>query len=126
MAGKKEVLEAYMDACALVRETERDILKLQKKEARSGSMECAGHAFPSGLLYSPPMQREEEILWKRREKAEEARADAERVIDGATARMQRIIRYRVFEGLSWDEVAAKMGRGATAESVRKEYRRFLR
>ncbi len=117
MAGKKEVLEAYMDACALVEETERDIQKLCRQGAGDG---CAGHTrykLPGGSR---------ETLQQRREKAGQAKADAERVISGATVRMQRIIRYRVLEGLSWDGVAAKMGRGATAESVRKEYRRFLK
>jgi len=44
---------------------------------------------------------------------------------GASARVQRIIRYKIFENLTWEEVAVKMGRKATAESVRKEYQRFL-
>ena len=125
MAGKREMLEAYIDACALVKETEKDIQKLQKDEAKSGSEKCVGHTFPCGSLHTPPLRREKEILWERMEKAEKARADAEEIIDGASARMQRIIRHRVFEGLSWEMVAAKMGRGATAESVRKEYQRFL-
>ena len=40
-------------------------------------------------------------------------------------RMQRIIKYRVFEGMSWSQVAAKLGRKATADSVRMEYLRFM-
>ena len=30
-----------------------------------------------------------------------------------------------FEALEWEEVAAKMGRKATKESVRKEFQRFM-
>lgn len=41
-------------------------------------------------------------------------------------RMQRIIRYRVFEELSWNEVAIRMGRKATADSVRMEYTNFMK
>ena len=41
-------------------------------------------------------------------------------------RMQRIIRYRVFEELSWNEVAIRMGRKATADSVRMEYANFMK
>ena len=33
--------------------------------------------------------------------------------------------YRIFEELSWRQVAMKMGRRATEESVRKEYNRFF-
>ena len=40
-------------------------------------------------------------------------------------RMQRIIRYKIFEELSWSEVAIRMGRKATADSVKKEYQRFM-
>lgn len=117
MAGKKEILETYVDACALVKETERDIQKLYRQGAGNSGAGHPGYKLPDGSR---------ENLQQRREKAEQARVDAERIMGGASARMQRIIRYRVFEGLSWYEVAAKMGRGATAESVRKEYQRFLR
>ena len=40
--------------------------------------------------------------------------------------MQRIIRYKIFEGMTWEQVAVKMGRKATADSVRMEMERFLR
>ena len=40
-------------------------------------------------------------------------------------RMQRIIRYKVFDGLTWGQVAARMGRKATADSVKKEFQRFM-
>ena len=41
-------------------------------------------------------------------------------------RMQRIIRYRIFEELPWGQVAIKMGRRATADSVRMEYTNFMK
>ena len=41
------------------------------------------------------------------------------------ARMQRIIRLKYFEGKLWKEIAAQMGRNATADSVRMEFERFL-
>ena len=40
-------------------------------------------------------------------------------------RMQRIIRYKIFEDMTWTEVAARMGRNATELSVKKEYQRFM-
>ena len=40
-------------------------------------------------------------------------------------RMQRIIRYKVFEGMTWQQVAKKMGRKATEISLKKEYQRFF-
>ena len=41
-------------------------------------------------------------------------------------RMQRIIRYRIFEELPWAEVAARMGRKATPDGIRKEYENFMK
>ena len=40
-------------------------------------------------------------------------------------RMQRIIRYAIFQKMSWSEVAIKLGRKATADSVRMEFQRFM-
>ena len=40
-------------------------------------------------------------------------------------RMQRIIRYKIFDEMTWAEVAAKMGRKATADSVRMEFQKFM-
>ena len=41
-------------------------------------------------------------------------------------RMQRIVRYKFFEGLEWEQIAIKMGRKATKDSVRKEFERFMK
>lgn len=41
-------------------------------------------------------------------------------------RMQLIIKYKIFDGMTWQQVAVKLGRSATADSVRKEYSRFLK
>lgn len=41
-------------------------------------------------------------------------------------RMKRIIRYRFFEGLRWQEVADKMGGSCTEDSVKKEFQRFMK
>ena len=39
--------------------------------------------------------------------------------------LRRIITYRVVEGLSWNEVADKIGGGNTEDSVRKAFDRFM-
>ena len=36
-----------------------------------------------------------------------------------------IIRYAIFQKMSWSEVAIKLGRKATADSVRMEFQRFM-
>lgn len=41
-------------------------------------------------------------------------------------RIQRMIRFKYLEGMTWEEVANKIGGRATEDSVRKEIERFLK
>ena len=70
--------------------------------------------------------RKKKELRQQVERAESIKCRIEEWLSAQPMRMQRIIRYRIFERLSWEETAVKMGRGATKDSVRMEYRRFLR
>ena len=139
LEDKKSILEAYVDACALVKETEEDLQKMRKQELVLGKVKGSNPDFPyqlrsftvSGVVETvidrgASLEREMELLRRRAENAERMKIKAEAVIKVAPVRVQRIIRYRIFESLTWEEVAVKMGRKATAESVRKEYQRFLR
>ena len=129
---EKKVLEQYIDACELIKETEKDIRRLKKKRQTivqtnvSGSnpefpynpqhFKIAGTAFTyeedSRLRY------EEKILEERRENAQRLKVEVEQW-------MQRIIKYRVFEEMSWSQVASKLGRKATEGSVKMEFQRFF-
>lgn len=139
MEDRKSTLEAYVDACALVKETEVDIQKMRKQETVLDKVKGSNPDFPyqtqsfkvSGMVetvieYGASLEREKELLHQRKENAEKIKVNAEKVMADASVRVQRIIRYKIFEGLTWEEVAIKMGGKATAESVRKEYQRFLR
>lgn len=136
----KRVLEDYIDACAQVKETKADLLKLQKAKKRreQDAVKGSAHEFPytaqtfhiEGIAY-PLVQdpgeedRLEEILRERLRNAERIKRDVEAWLNTISMRMQRIIRYRIFEELPWNDVAMRMGRQATAESVKKEYQRFM-
>lgn len=48
------------------------------------------------------------------------------IINTAPPRIQRIIRYRYMEKLTWKEVAEKMDIRTTEKSVQKEFERFLK
>ena len=50
---------------------------------------------------------------------------AEQYMNTIPVRMQRIIRYKYFEGMSWEQVADRIGRMATGDSVRMEVDRFF-
>lgn len=136
----KEILKQYIDACEQVKEAKEDILRLKKNRKKIVQDRVSGsaHEFPytvqsfhiEGLSYPvvkdpDELDRREAILQERLQKAEEIKREVDAWMLTIPQRMQRIIRYRVFEELSWSEVAIRMGRKATADSVRMEYLRFM-
>lgn len=135
----KSILYQYIDACELVRETEREIqrLKQRRREIVTDKVKGSSYDFPFGeisyTIHGVPYEEQELELLEAREKLlEERRAAAEAIkiqvetwLNTVPPRMQRIIRYKVFEGLTWNEVAARMGRKATVDSVKKGFQRFM-
>ena len=137
----KEILKQYIDACEQVKEAKADILRLKKNRKKIVQDRVSGsaHEFPytaksfhiEGLAYPTikdpdELDRREAILQERLQKAEGIKRQVEAWMLTIPQRMQRIIRYRVFEELSWNEVAIRMGRKATADSVRMEYTNFMK
>ena len=72
------------------------------------------------------LARERQILETQKAEAEELKLQVEEWMQEIPFRMQRIIRYKIFSGLSWEETAALMGRKCTGEGVKKEYQRFMK
>ncbi len=135
----KEVLSNYIDACALVKETQKDIARLQKRKRTivTGNVKGSMNDFPyaethfkvegTPYTYSDDVRirAEEVLLHERQQKAEEVKLAVEEWMTGIPMRMQRIIRYHFFDGLNWEETADRMGRKATGESIKKEFQRFM-
>ena len=136
----KRILSDYIDACAQVKETKEALLKLRKAKKRreQDAVKGSSHEFPytaqtfhiEGIAY-PLVQdpgeedRLEEILRERLRNAERIKHDVEAWLNTISMRMQRIIRYKIFEEMTWNEVAERMGRKATELSIKKEYQRFM-
>ena len=136
---EKSILEQYVDACELIRETEKDIRRLESKQhIVQDSVKGSMHDFP----YAPQsfhvegvssesvgnriaLQISRQLLQERKAKAEQLKHGVEQWMLTIPIRMQRIIRLRFFEGESWAEVALIMGRTATEDSIKKEFYRFL-
>lgn len=136
----KSILNDYIDACELVKETEEDIRRLERKrktmvqDSVKGSMQefpyALQHHHLEGLAYSEVqnpgrLDEEELLLVARKDSAADIKVQVEAWLNTVPRRMQRIIRYKVFQRLSWEETASRMGRGATADSVRMEFDRFM-
>ena len=136
----KQILEQYIDACELIKDTKEEIRKLRKRRSQiqQDSVKGSAHEFPytlqtyhlEGLGYAAvkdpdELDRMEELLAERIRNAEKIKRQVEAWLNTVSPRMQRIIRYRIFEELTWAQVAVKMGRKATEEGIRKEFIRFM-
>lgn len=137
----KQILEQYIDACELIKDTKEEIEKLRKRriQIQQDSVKGSSHEFPytlqtyhlEGLGYAvvkdpDELERMEELLAKRIQNAEQIRRQVEVWLNTISPRMQRIIRYKIFEEMTWGQVAVRMGRKATADSVRKEFEAFMK
>lgn len=137
---EKEILNQYIDACELIKETERDIQRLRqrRKVILQDSVKGSMHEFPyaaqsfhiEGLAYTTVqtpslLDDEEHLLQVRRAAAAEIKVQVEAWLNTVPQRLQRIIRMKFFEELTWGEVAVRMGRKATADGIKMEFRRFM-
>lgn len=135
----KHILDQYIDACALIKKTEKDIQKLRQKKRTVIQTNVSGsnpehpynpqHFKIQGTTFTfredSQLRMEEKLLEERKEDAEKIKTRVEEWMNTIPQRMQRIIEYKIFEKQTWKQVAKEMGRDATEESVRKEFERFL-
>lgn len=135
----KQILYQYIDACELVREAETELEKLRRRQGEvvTDKVKGSSYDFPFGMvsyivrgipndeLESKALKRQEKLLNERKKAAEAIKVQVEEWLNTVPMRMQRIIKYKVFEGMSWNSVAVRMGRRATADGVRMEFQRFM-
>lgn len=133
------ILEDYMDAMELIKETEEDIrrLKRRRKTIIQTNVKGSNPNFPyqeqhfriagTSFTYQDDanLRMEEKLLEQRKELAEKIKHQVDEWLLTIPIRMQRIIRYKIFEKLTWEQTAMKIGRKATGESVKKEFQRFV-
>lgn len=136
----KAILEDYIDACEQIIETKKEISALKKKRSTIIQTNVSGsnQNFPYEKKHfkiqgtaitvreDSRLRQQEKILEERMAAAEKLKQQVEEWLNTISNRMQRIIRYKVFEGKTWEQVAAKIGRKATGEGIRKEYERFMK
>ena len=136
----KNIINDYIDACALVQETERDIRALKKKRKTIIQTNVSGsnpdfpyqpqHFKIEGTTFTyaddSALRWDEGLLERRKANAEKIKLNVEEWMLTIPARMQRIIRWKFLEELTWEEVAVKMGRKATGDSVRMEFTNFMK
>lgn len=135
----KNILSQYIDACELIKETEEEIKRLNRKKKTVIQTNVSGsnpefpynpqHFKVQGTIFNyaddSQLRYQKKILEERKSQAEQLKINVEGWLNTIPPRMQRIIKYKVFEELTWKQVAGKMGRRATEEGVRKEFNRFF-
>ncbi|MCB6610209.1 RNA polymerase subunit sigma-70 [[Clostridium] symbiosum] len=138
---EKEILNQYIDACELIKETEKEIQRLRqrRKVILQDSVKGSMHEFPyaaqsfhiEGLAYTTVqtpslLDDTEELLEERIAAAAEIKVQVEAWLNTVPQRLQRIIRMKIFEEMTWAQVAVRMGRKATPDGIRKEFENFLK
>ena len=136
----KSILQEYIDACELIKDIEAEIRKLnqKKKTVIQDSVKGSSHEYPyveqhykiQGTTFTVKddsrLWYEEKLLEQQKARAEQIKLQVEEWMLTIPSRMQRIIRYKFFEGLTWEQVANRMGKRATENSIKKEFERFMK
>ena len=136
----KNILADYIDCCELLKETEKDIRRLRKKKKTIIQTNVSGSnpEFPynpqhfkiQGTAFTyredSRLRMEEQLLEKRKQDCEAIKLEVEAWLNTVPKRMQRIIRYKFFDRMSWEEVAKRIGRKTTGDSIRMEFNNFMK
>ena len=135
----KSILYQYIDACEMIKDTEQEIERIRSKrrEIVTDKVKGSAYDFPFGQISytirgvpdnaqdEKALDRMERILEERKAAAEVIKLQVEEWLSTVPPRMQRIIKYKIFEEMTWEEVAQRIGRKATGERIRKEFDRFM-
>lgn len=133
----KNILADYIDCCELLKETEKDIRRLRKKKKTIIQTNVSGSnpEFPynpqhfkiQGTAFTyredSQLRMEEQLLEKRKQDCEAMKLEVETWLNTVPKRMQRIIRYKFFDRMSWEEVAVRMK--CSVGSIKMEFQRFM-
>lgn len=135
----KKILNDYIDACAYIKETESEIKSLKKSrktvidKVRGSNPDFPYQPQSFGIAGTTEtyanadlIRSEEHILETQKRQAEELKIQVEEWMEEIPFRMQRIIRYKIFKDLTWEETAKLMGRKCTGEGLRMEFNRFMK
>ena len=134
-----KILNDYIDACEVVKETEAEIRKLEKKKkivqdkvtGSNPEWPYEPRSFSLGgtietVEDANRLNFEKHIIEMQREDAEALKLQVEEWMKTIPFRMQRIIRYKYFNKLSWEDVATLMKSKRGGEAIRLELYRFMK
>ncbi|MCI9191999.1 MAG: hypothetical protein HFE92_01185 [Acutalibacter muris] len=114
----KDLLEQYPDICRELEDVERKL-----HQPVSDTVSGSGSEFPfTQHTFSIRGIQPELLTVKTRLQAQKEEIEA--FIRGLpNSRLRRIVDYRVIQGMSWEQVAAKMGHRGSVWRVKHQYYR---
>jgi len=116
----RELLEDYPDICAEIQDLEREM-----HEPVFDSVSGSGLDFPY-TQHTVSIRGVPPELAALKAKKEAEKAEIEQFIQGLpNSKLRRIVKYRVVHGMSWAQVAARMGHRYTEDGVKKLYSRIF-
>lgn len=140
----KSILEQYVDAKKeyedtkrRLKQTEESLQKYDKnyqvKDSVSGGAGGTEHFVIKGFPY-PEYTRKKTLMQRRKLRLDKLKKELEVMIDEVEQyidtvddpRKRLILRYKYIDGLTWAEVAKKLGPGNNVDSIRIEIDRFLK
>lgn len=135
----KNILSEYVDAMELIKDIEKSIEQLNNSPQRvKDTVSGSSKEYPYTMVryevegvhnteaHSRHIERKRQLLEQQKEKAEELKLQIEEFKLSCPVRIQRIIQYKYIEGLSWQQVAGRFGKSASADGLRVELNRYLR
>lgn len=126
----KESLEDYRDMIAELAEIEKELHRTHT-EIVADTVKGSSLEFPytEHTVCIRGVVSDKELLDKKRhllETLQKKKAEIEDFMFGLpTSRQRRIVRFRIVDGLTWDQVAAKMGYRESAASCKMIYNRIF-
>lgn len=100
--------------------------KVMGGEGGLQAFKIEGFPYPEYSKKKLWLNKNRAILQRREEQISKTLNEVEEFISSIDdSHIRRIVTFRIVEGLSWNEVADKIGGGNTNESVKKTYYRFM-
>lgn len=110
----KALLEQYPDICAEIKDLDRMVA-----DTVSGSLPEPPYVQHTVSVRGIPYT-------ERRARLEKQKAEIEAFVESLPeSRLRRIVTYRAMEGLTWNQVAAKMGYRISVSAIKLKYYRFF-
>lgn len=139
----KNILVQYNDLVEEVKDLKKRIHKLKEQINKLENQGCVKDSVKGGYggiqTYKiegfpyPEYSRKKTALYLYKAQLENAELELLEMTNKVedyiqsidSSRIRRIIRYKLIDGLSWVQVAFRIGGRCTSESVRKEFERFM-